>query len=475
MYRALIVDDESWVIESLKDLIDWGQYGFEVVGQATSGGEALDVIRERQPDVVFTDIRMPEMNGLELIRRGKSLDRPIRFVVVSGYAEFAYAQKALSYGAVAYCLKPFDEMEIAGVLLKLKGMLDGGAKPDKEQLLQRLLDEPEGERQERLLKTLGEAGVLDWIRKGIVPVVALGSEKLPLPESGIVRLVTGTAKAAYMMSREQAESMLPVWRSALPEGLSGIGIGSETMEWQALTNALQEADTAAYQSFVSGTTGVSRLRNAGEGELNGRLAVLRAAAEGKDGKGVKESLVQIGELFAAGELNIRHAFKVYNLTASLLYDLERKETILYGYEQLVRTFADIFAMLEELSRMADASLSQQQAFPVTESRNQAFNPILQYVTENFASDLSLQQLSSRFFLNPSYISQLFKKETGETLTAYVARLRIDHACELLVRSDANVQEIAEQIGYRDYFYFTRLFKKLTAQTPTQYREGHTPE
>ena len=109
---------------------------------------------------------------------------------------------------------------------------------------------------------------------------------------------------------------------------------------------------------------------------------------------------------------------------------------------------------------------------VPESKNQTFKPILQYVTENYRRDLSLQDLADQFFMNPSYISQLFKKEVGETFTAYVARLRVAQACELLERGDSTVQDIAEKIGYRDYFYFTRLFKKLTGQTPTQYRDAH---
>lgn len=110
MHKVLIVDDESWIVESMKDFVDWKHYGFEVIGQAYNGLEALEAIQRYQPDIVFTDVRMPEMGGLELIQKAKELPFLIHFVVVSGYAEFIYAQEALKLGAVAYCLKPFDEV-----------------------------------------------------------------------------------------------------------------------------------------------------------------------------------------------------------------------------------------------------------------------------------------------------------------------------------------------------------------------------
>ncbi|MFF2089920.1 response regulator [Paenibacillus sp. NPDC058174] len=471
MYKVLIVDDESWVVESLKDLVDWGQYGFEVAGQAANGGEALIAIEALNPDVVFTDIRMPEMNGLELIRRGKTMGKAIRFVVVSGYAEFAYAQKALSYGAAAYCLKPFDEIEIGGVLAKLKESLDN-ARPVREDMMQLLLDESGGRNEEKLLGMLAEQGILQWIEQGIVPVVAIGLSELPLPPGRVIKLITGTAKTAYLMSEEQAKAMLGKDTASFPEDILGIGLGNRLTDWKAIKGAIEEADIAAYQCFIAGKPGVYSLPETKDTELKSWMAEIHAAIGSKDSGIVQRNLDRIGALFEEGVLTIRHAFQVYNLTISFLFDLERKETILYSYEQLVRLFKNVNEMMAELKSLAGQYV-QQMSSHAPESKNQTFNPILQFVTENYRRDLSLQELADQFFMNPSYISQLFKKEVGETFTAYVAKLRVAQACELLERSDSTVQDIADKIGYRDYFYFTRIFKKLTGQTPTQYRESHS--
>ncbi len=118
MYKVFIADDEALVIDSLKFGIEWEVYNCEVAGQALDGDEALKGILEIKPDIVFIDIRMPGMSGLEVIRSAREIHENMQFVVVSGYSEFEYAKKAIEYGVIGYCLKPFDEEEIAKMLQK---------------------------------------------------------------------------------------------------------------------------------------------------------------------------------------------------------------------------------------------------------------------------------------------------------------------------------------------------------------------
>ena len=124
MYKVLIVDDESWVLENYRLGIDWASKGFEVVDTASNGMEALEKIRQLHPDLVLTDIRMPVMGGLEMIRQAKQMFPDLEFVVISGYAEFSYAQKALNFGVAGYCLKPVEDADIQGVLANVRERLD---------------------------------------------------------------------------------------------------------------------------------------------------------------------------------------------------------------------------------------------------------------------------------------------------------------------------------------------------------------
>ncbi|QGQ98205.1 response regulator [Paenibacillus psychroresistens] len=467
MHKVLIVDDESWVVESLKDLVDWNSYGFEVVGQAYNGVDALEAMRVHQPDVVFTDIRMPEMNGLELLQRGKSLPFPIHFVVVSGYAEFAYAQKAISYGAIAYCLKPFDEMEISGILLKLNKTLNA-AKPSLDSSLIHLLEDPNAENQLKLQDELKKYDIKDWNTAGIVVVVSVGSESLPDIYERVIKLKIGTSKTAYLLNSRQSEALRRKWTDELPIGVMGIGVSEKITDLKEIKIAIANADLLAHQFFVTRETGAYYPQAFKYNELNQQMMEMSHAVRDRDNKAVNRIFEHIEVLFKEKALTIQHAFQVYNMTVSFLFKLGQTENILYSYEQLLQSYKHVFDMLDELRSLAKRYLQASDSHSL-ETKNQAFNSILQFVTLNFREDISLQNLSDQFFMNPSYISQLFKKEVGETFTAYIAKLRINYACELLDKDESSVHEIAEKIGYHDYFYFTRLFKKITGKTPSQYR------
>ncbi|MBO7744878.1 response regulator [Paenibacillus sp. MWE-103] len=468
MHKVLLVDDESWVVESLKDLVDWERHGFEVVGQAYKGADALALMKALKPDVVFTDIRMPEMNGLELIQRGRSLDHPVQFVVVSGYAEFAYAQKAIAYGAVAYCLKPFDETEITGVLAKLDKLLTA-ARPAPASALLYYLEEPSDANRLRLLAELDGKGFGDWRADGLVPVVAVGAGDLPMPGAKAVRLKTGASKTAYLLPAARADELASAWREPVPLGLSGIGVGGPVRDLSEIRAGIDAADALAHQFFVTRECGVYAAQPFRQDELNRLMADMSRAIAAQSAGAVQAAFKGIVELFAVRSLSVLHAFQVYNMTVAFLFKLGQTEETLYSYEQLIQSYRDVFDMLDALEALVARDLAPAADPQPPESKNRNFNAILQYVTQHFREELSLQSLSEQFYMNPSYISQLFRKEVGETLTGYVARLRIEHARELLGGGELTMQEIAERIGYQDYFYFTRLFKKMTGKTPTQYR------
>lgn len=470
MYKILLVDDESWVIESLKDFVEWEQYGFEVIGQASNGFDALDFIRDHRPDVVFTDIRMPEMSGLELIQRGKSLSLPVHYVVISGYAEFAYAQKAMSHGAVAYCLKPYDETEMIGVLVKLKKMLAQQSSSSDSYLIQ-LLEDQAPDFQVKLEDALKQNGIHAWQAQGLVAVVTLGAAEPSGMPQGVIKLRLGKSKTAFLMPRVKMEEHKLKWLTAMPQGVDGIGISDAIHELGQVGQAIEQADVLAYQTFIATRSGVFFPQTKDDRSLNVAVKELGDAIRDKDSEAVKAAFERLKVMFEEGSLSIEHAFQVYNMTVSFLFNLGKSESMLYSFDQLTQHFDHIYEMLERLNAMTIEYLKHANAAPL-ESKNQTVNSILDYVRQHFRKDISLQELSEKFHMNPSYISQLFKKEVGENFTSYLSGLRIAYSCELLDSSDSPINEIAEQAGYQDYFYFTRTFKKATGQTPTQYRNRH---
>ena len=121
MYRVLIVDDEPWVAYGIKALIDWESLGYTVIGEAYNGLTALETIMEKKPEVVISDIRMPGLNGIELLEsKSTRSSLETKVILISGYAEFEYAQKALRLGAFDYLLKQVDKDKLTDTLLRLK-------------------------------------------------------------------------------------------------------------------------------------------------------------------------------------------------------------------------------------------------------------------------------------------------------------------------------------------------------------------
>ena len=249
MYEVLLLDDEPWALVGIRKVFQWSECGFTVVSETTNPVEAFDVICKQQPDVVFTDIRMPEISGLELMRKTREKGIGTEFIVVSGFAEFTYAQEAIRQGAFDYMLKPL-QLEAADALLR------------------------------KLQKHLGKKR----------------------------------------------------------EGLSGNKTGNS---------------------------------------------------------------------------------------------------------------ADLI----------DADV------------NENFAKLLNFVNRHYDMQLSLKALSDQYFMNYTYCCELFKKVTGKHFSEYITDLRMNKASDYLTKTTLSVNEISEKVGFRDYFYFNKVFKKVKGTTPIKYRNN----
>ena len=151
MLSVVLADDENKILLLLQKLIDWGSMGYEIVGTANDGLRALELVREKQPDLLITDVRMPGCSGIELIQRAKDLQPNLRFIVISGYRKFEYAQNALKYGVEDYLLKPIKQDDLTGILLRLKDKLG------EEAALEFRLKKSGERQQELLMASLADA------------------------------------------------------------------------------------------------------------------------------------------------------------------------------------------------------------------------------------------------------------------------------------------------------------------------------
>lgn len=471
MYRILIVDDERLVIKSLKASIEWEEYGFAVDGEATSGKDALEFINEHEPDLVFTDIRMPQMNGLELIKRGKRISGKTQFIVVSGYAEFAYAQKAMLYGAMGYCLKPFDDDEIINILKKVKSKLEK-QRVTTDTNDYSLLDTTSEDNREKLIGVLQDNKVLDSSNNDkVVILVSIGKNQLQFSTSvNHMDFRLGTNKYVYIIPADKKQSICD--NLDISEDIESVGMSSMISIDNNMNAYIEDTTMAAYQFFITGKKGIYTTQDVIDEDIDNLVRKLENSAGKKDINTINKILYDITTLIKKGDYNIKLIFRMYNAIMSLFYriDGDYYERYVYNYEQLTGIFTSAEDMIMYLEELINFQLKLKPQYQPEKIKNKTFRDVLQYVNKNYCDDISIQSVSKKFVINPSYLSQMFRKEIKKTFTQYLTSLRMSDACELLKETEYTINEIADKIGYNDYFYFAKIFKRFTGKTPGNYRE-----
>lgn len=478
MYKVFIADDEKWVVESLKSGIKWEELGFEVVGQALNGVQALERILLMKPNVVFADIRMPGFSGLELIRKVKEeTDAVIQFIIISGYAEFAYAQKAINSGAIGYCLKPFDNNEIISLLSKVKINIETVNRNSEASLFE-ILEGIGKKNQTQIFDLFERVGLRLNENEELLVMESVGTKDLEFtPNIKFLKFKTGINKTAYIINSNYAELIKANFQGHKPDGIVSVGIGTTVKKINDINTAIENADIAAYHFFITKQMGMYEVSLLNQGNISDTLREAKGAIQQNDSASIIKIFNRAEEGFSKGEYNIKHAFYFYNSVMSYLDSLSSEYTdeYIYNFQQMVESFDNINDALRFLKERIIKQLAGAFDYKIEGIENKAFKSILEYIQDNFYKDITLHHLSQKYFVSTSYLCQLFKKGVEMTFTEYISALRINHACEQLKHTDLHIYKIGENVGYSDYFYFSKIFKKVTGKSPSQYREDQCQE
>ncbi|MFP4384095.1 MAG: response regulator [Spirochaetia bacterium] len=503
MRKVILVDDEPGVVEGLSVLIKWEDFGFEVAGTAEDGPEALELIREVAPDLVVTDIRMPEMDGLELIKQAKSCCAAIpRFLIISGHRDFNYAKKALTLGVDDYVLKPVYEENLTDVLntiiqklekasslieepVRLNEMLDGTLDPsndlltlceegcflvwgtiDNFSLLEKedieLSKERLGRFMTRILKLGTNVGIAENTVDCIRTVVSIpqlqklyGSPEVYMQKlSSIISTVQGPTYSFIYSPVLSCLSEIKVWWQRTPrlrELILSLGPGA-IVKAEELWN--RGADNITY--FKSGQILLDSIAN---GNLDKIKSILSENARSAIDIPLEPALV----------LNYvkKMCFEMYRLVTELNGNPANIDELLLLCRKDLKyvCIRTIFSILQE-SAAATASYLQtlDKIRPSTRMQH-----IKQDLMQSFTQDITISELAHRHGISPAYLGQLFRKEYGESFKDYRNRLRIEEAARLLRKTDLRIYEIAQRVGYQSTDYFERRFSAFYATTPSAYR------
>ncbi len=457
MFQVLIADDEPSVVHSLMESVSWEELDFEVAATAASGDEALQKIRENPIDVAILDIRMPGLNGLELCERLKEENSRIQIIIISGYAEFAYAQKAIQYGVLGYCLKPLEYGQVTQYLRKAAQNI---LEMDHVAVRTDILEILSGDNTEEITEEMQRLG---FPGGSCHVAVSVGEKRLEMLEQNGISIRMGKGQWGYLMRMQNVESS----REALEEteGWRGIGYLKTRTKAGDIYEALEECRVRAYQFFVDDTWKICA--DFEEGKAGSWIEAVRKKIN--DGRwDLLPELLRTIDQEGQKDFTVRSALRLCNLIYSVpLFQNEENDNYIYSVEQLADEYGTFREMLQKLTEMLQTAMQEEtQALPFT---NTAFLKLLRYVNENYRGNISLTSAAAALYMKPNYVSQMFKKEAGVTFVHYVTQKRLEDAKKLLVTTKKPLSDIAIEVGFNDSFYFIKTFKKFVGVTPGQYR------
>lgn len=459
MYRVLIADDEPLVLDSLRESIEWSKLGLVVAACASNGGEVLEIMEREKIDIAVLDIRMPGVSGLELCEMLRRKNEDIQLIIISGYAEFSYAERAIRYGVLGYCLKPLEYENVTRFLLKaIYNLQRGKGEKASGTDLMDALEEGEKDRIEKVLSSMG------FLNEEFYVAVTVGEGKFPVKGKEGIVIETGRGQFGYFLVSSPDQAMLSEFLDKKEN--QGIGLEPCPVGTIELLAALDACTMRAFQFFVDPESRMCTETD--EQEVGRLLGQIRQNIEKNRWEAVCSQLSLIEERYWKN-FTVRSSIRLCNMiyTGSLFAE-EENDYYIYSTKQMVTRYKNLSGMLRQLKEdilAAKSGLSDTESFS-----NTVFLKLMNYINENYKKDISLTSAGEALHMSTNYVSQLFKKETGITFIRYITQLRMEDAISLLTTTQMSAVEIAMKIGFNDYFYFLKTFKKFTGKTPTQYRE-----
>ena len=535
MIDILIVDDEKKIREGISGNIDWTSHDINICGTASGGLEALDMIDLFMPGIVITDISMSDMDGLELLEIINQTYPTVKVILISGYKEFEYAQKAVALNAFSYLTKPINSQQLLEKVLEAKMEIEKRISEVKmNDVIRKKLRENilvvkdsffttliEGRIRNRAeIESRSEFLEIDLnFNQFMVCVIAFeagGAVKnknfydISFYKAAIMSKIeekTGDMYTSYVFNLGPKIGLMicsdSIEKSLLNDrleqiknwvnnnmGLSlSVGVGNVSGSIEKVSLSYRTALDAMQYSVVLGknvvidsdkmaeTTKEKIAMDDFESIMSTTEGVLTAAIKDGDRHILRECL---DEIFASVNQivrnDIRQKERVIFLLAfyltKILFSLEIQGHEYYGNEN------SLFAVMNSMTGMNDIRSFMKeffkQAMKELEKTKQSRNSYLvsqaiKFIDVYQDSSVTLVSVADRLQIHPSYLSKIFKQETGESFSEHLIKNKMNTAKHMLKTTNKKVYEIANSIGYKDVAHFTKLFKKSFGVSPTEYR------
>ncbi len=523
MYKVVVVDDETWICKLIRKIVNWEDMGFKIIADAGDGVSALELVKEHRPDLVITDIRMPSLDGIGLIKSVRELGFDTEFIIISGYSDFEYAKSAIKYYAFGYIVKPLDKDEFQEILLSVKEKIqkkyametkiENSELQMLEQEIKKIIDLKnknicvenlnqvygtnfgDGEycvaisKQDFLFREKCDSYDNTDLLKLLTEIKESHSEKL----KELVHFTDGAGdKYIFVLNFIDREFVLQEMRRILTkiqekrksqEQFSlTIGVGQSVSNINQIGMSYRSALCAINARMVMGTGNIIDAETQSNKFADTKNIIdvrkekkLKLLLDVFDTKGASE---EIANILKQADKQLSNNAIIYHLAAyeiiDILFDVMEnknvqlesltKELVMQNIENsLSKTKIELYInqFLKEFS----------EAYSEAKQKNgdKLIGEIKTYIMENYMSDISLDDVAKLVCLNPTYVSEVFKKKTSENFSEYLSDYRVNIAKTLLKDVRYKIIDISLMVGYKDPKYFSRLFKKKVGVNPTDYR------
>lgn len=527
MLRVMIVDDEPYIRQGLKILIDWQQLGYEIASEAANGSEAVEILKKQTMDVILLDIKMPEMSGIELIeyvaRHGLT---KARIVLLSGYYEFDYAKKAIRYGVSEYILKPIQKDELEKCLIEIRSKIEASREEStnharmaqsmyNQNLLSLIWDKYDPTALDYVQSKLGDIGRIRYVcfeldggdpafaalndcdkrqvqlnlctllskSEGMDPLLVIAdvNDHEECYDVGMIlpcRLAAGNGSRDY----EVVGHMLAEVRPMLPFKIRSY-IGQQVESMEDLAKSFQSAAIVKSLRTFRKNHEIAYYEEVMASQATGRtmkkdnIDKLIKMVEENDKVGMDLCVEAIYDELRQQEIDL-HLFKIHmdymlvcfiNLATELDQDTNQEAILKHigkgSFSQVWGndSSSDFKRFVREVADYLESLRKK--------SYHSVLNQVDKEIEQHYMENLCLKLLGEKYFINSAYLGQIFKKKYGTSFKDYLNNFRIEKASEMLLRSDEKVYRIAELVGYNDLDYFISRFVSIKGKTPLQYRKG----
>lgn len=506
MIKILIVDDEYIIRQGLRYMISWEEEGYQIVGEASNGSEALELIESLKPHIIICDIVMPIMDGVDFAEIVHKMYPRIPTIILSGYDKFEYVKRACMSGVSDYILKPSLNPEVLrNTLHKAAEQLPQYTMDQKEHAVsyERLLERYMlGHDQELDTKALGKYFQNTYYHIYAVDIKkenAQGKDLSAVLYKKLEREVGAIQDMQSLLVVLREESVCVIFGHEFNQNKKVIKVAEELSEKLSLLcndilgvcseefHQIEEIRSIYQQDIAPNIEKKFYYPEIKMLTVDEKSKVKRYDRMEKfdfmkysfflENRKYKEALQLLSDYNEAAlkvqveEVRLKNQIKnmIYCFLDTLSVPDAMKEDYQYEFfkkignaackDEYVNCMREVETRLLELAEM-----------PVQQN-DERMNKILGYIEENYKEDLKLDNLADRFNFNYSYLSAYFNQQVKGGFNDYLNRIRITEACRLLKESRHSIARISQEVGYSEHSYFCRVFRKITGKTPSEWRRG----